>query len=146
VRLEMPYLAPEFRYDVFVSYSQGAPDVSGDSPLKTWSQAFARELERELRISPGLKSTVIFLDGGRRPESRLASNDPLTQQVRKAATDSAFFLVLMSPHYLGSDWCRDERGWWALSHCGNLDAGSSGSTAEIRPQRRLRATSAWPMP
>jgi hypothetical protein len=108
----MTYLAPEFIHDVFVSYSHGDVDNSGNSPLKTWSKAFARELEVELRTMPGLQDSSVFLDDSDRSGHGLDSNDPLTQQLRSAAEGSAFLLSLMSPHYLGSPWCKDERAWW----------------------------------
>ena len=41
----MARLAPEFRHDIFVSYSHGDVKGDGTSLLKTWSQGFARELE-----------------------------------------------------------------------------------------------------
>jgi hypothetical protein len=108
----MAHLSAEFRHDVFVSYAHGDADGTGDSPLMIWSRAFARELERELRTVPELRNAVVFLDSSKRPEHGLASNDPLTQQLRNAATGSAFLLLLLSPQYLCSDWCRDERNWW----------------------------------
>jgi hypothetical protein len=108
----MTHLAPEFVHDVFVSYAHGDADGAGKSPLKIWTRAFARELEIELRTMPGLQTSVVFLDDSDRPGHHLASNDPLTEQVRAAAVGSAFLLVVMSPHYLGSAWCRDERNWW----------------------------------
>jgi hypothetical protein len=108
----MAHLSPEFRHDVFVSYSSGDADGTGNAPLTIWSQAFARELERELRGLPGLQNAAVFLDASKRPEQGLASNDPLTQQLRDAATGAAFLLLLLSPHYIRSDWCRDERNWW----------------------------------
>jgi hypothetical protein len=42
------FLGEPFQHDLFVSYSHGDFDGSGQSNLKTWSQAFGRELEMEL--------------------------------------------------------------------------------------------------
>jgi hypothetical protein len=111
-QFRMTYLAPEFVHDVFVSYAHGDADGSGNSPLKIWSTAFARELELELRIMPRLQNSGVFLDNSDRTGHSLDSNDPLTQQLRSAAAGSAFLLSLMSPHYLDSLWCKDERTWW----------------------------------
>jgi hypothetical protein len=64
----MVSLGPEFRHDVFVSYSQGDVDQSGTSHLKTWSLAFARELEAELRTTPDLHSATVFVDQSPHPD------------------------------------------------------------------------------
>jgi hypothetical protein len=108
----MAQLEPDFRHDVFVSYSHGDVDASGNSPLKCWSQALARELEAELRTTPGFQRSAVFLDESARSEQGLSTNDPLTAQLRAASGGAAFLLVLMSPHYLNSTWCSDERRWW----------------------------------
>jgi hypothetical protein len=131
----MACLAPEFKFDVFVSYSHGDVDRNGNSLLKTWSQAFARELEREIRGLPGFQDCLVFLDESKRPEQGLASTDPLTQQLRDAATGSAFLLLIMSPHYLASDWCKDERDWWLQQSAANTfpELGSRIFIARIWP-------------
>ena len=119
----MAVLAPEFRHDLFISYGRGDADQTGNTPLITWSAAFAHELEDELRIVPSLKGSEVFFDASCRPGQRLDPSDPLTEQLRRAISESALLLILMSPHYLDSDWCRDERGWWGgqLASDNNLD-------------------------
>ena len=104
--------APEFQYDAFISYAHGDVDRSGESLLKTWSLAVARELEAELRTTPEWHNCSVFIDGSARPAHGLDSSDPLTQQLRNATTSSALLVILMSPHYLASDWCAQERSWW----------------------------------
>ena len=138
----MTYLAPEFLHDVFVSYARGDADSSGESPLKIWSKAFSRELELELRIMPGLQNSSVFLDDSDRSGHSLNSNDPLTQQLRSAATGSAFLLLLMSPHYLASPWCKDERAWWLRMAAANAlpEIGSRLFVARIWPT----GDSTWP--
>jgi hypothetical protein len=37
---------------------------------------------------------------------------PLTDQLREQIGDSALLVVLMSPDYLTSAWCTEERDWW----------------------------------
>jgi hypothetical protein len=61
---------------------------------------------------PSLQQSSVFLDESDLAGHSLDSNDPLTQQLRSAAAGSAFLLSLMSPHYLASPWCKDERAWW----------------------------------
>lgn len=107
----MPYLAPEFRSDVFVSYSHGKKE-NGRSRLKTWSFTFAKMLETELRESPYLSNVDVYVDDSDRPEQGLDIANGLTAQLRDAASGSALLLVLMSPQYVKSSWCVDERNWW----------------------------------
>ncbi|WP_338010186.1 molecular chaperone Tir [Pseudomonas sp. GM49] len=37
---------------------------------------------------------------------------PLTQQLREKLNHTALLVILMSPDYLKSSWCSDERQWW----------------------------------
>ena len=62
----MAHLGPEFRHDIFVSYSHGDVDGSGASPLKGWSQAFARELN-DPELARSLRRWVQLASSGRAP-------------------------------------------------------------------------------
>jgi hypothetical protein len=98
---------------LFVSYSHGDPDGNGMSRLRQWSQGFVRELESELRVLPELgRDLKIFLDQDHRPGSSVDPMESLTPQLRTEIGCSALLVILMSPHYLGSKWCADEREWW----------------------------------
>lgn len=109
----MSYVGPPFAHDVFVSYSQGDFDGDGASPLKRWSQAFARELESELRVHPKFgRDLRLFFDEHHHAGQRVDPMAGLTEQLRDDIAASALVTVLMSPHYLGSKWCTDEREWW----------------------------------
>jgi hypothetical protein len=110
--LAMAVLAPEFRHDLFISYARGDHDNAGNSLLSTWSLELARALHAELRTTPGQKDAAVFFDESDWQGRCLDSNSPLTAQLRDAAANSALLLLLMSPHYLASDWCGDERAWW----------------------------------
>jgi hypothetical protein len=112
----MGYLSPEYSHDLFVSYSHGDLDQTGKSDLKTWSQVFVRELEAELRAVPKFSRIAAFLDESTRSEHSLDQILPLSDQVRAAVEGSALLVILMSPHYLNSGWCRDERDWWLAHH------------------------------
>jgi hypothetical protein len=107
----MTYL-PGFRHDVFTSYAHGDFERAGTSYLKKWSLAFKRELQAELSYEFGSSNISIFIDENQRPDQGLDKNDPLTAQLRAAASGAALLLILMSPYYLDSDWCRDELSWW----------------------------------
>jgi hypothetical protein len=109
----MAYIGGPFDYDVFVSYSHGDVDATGESKIKQWSQAFARELESEYRAHPKFGHDFrIFLDQHHRPLQGIDPLYPLTEQLQSDIARSAILTVLMSPHYLDSKWCQDEREWW----------------------------------
>jgi hypothetical protein len=108
----MSFLGKPFKHDLFVSYSHGDFDGSGQSNLKTWSQAFARELEGELRQHPKIRGIKIFLDQHHRPDQGLDPMEGLTQQLRDEIGASGLLTILMSPHYMLSKWCAEERNWW----------------------------------
>lgn len=108
----MAFVGSPFLHDVFVSYSHG-DDGSGQSYLQPWSLAFARELERELRSDRRFRQDLrVFLDDDHRPGQGIDPMAPLTDQLRDDIAGSAILLVLMSPDYLASKWCADEREWW----------------------------------
>ncbi len=108
----MAYVGPPFAHDIFVSYSHG-DDGSGQSFLQPWSAAFARELERELRADRRFRQQLkIFLDENQRPGQGIDPMAPLSDQLRKDIGAAAILLVLMSPDYLASQWCAEERDWW----------------------------------
>ena len=104
----MSYVGDPFRHDIFVSYSHGDVTGAGDSKLKRWSGAFARELESELRAMPGLgRELKIFLD-----QESIDPSSHAAAQLRAEIEASAVLCALMSPHYLGSEWCKFERDSW----------------------------------
>jgi hypothetical protein len=133
----MSYVGDPFVHDIFVSYSHGDEDGDGDSPLKRWSQAFARELESELRQYPGFgRDLSVFLDQGPRPAQALDPLSPLTQALRESVALSALVTVLTSPHYLQSKWCEDERDWWQAAQ----------GKHRLSREGRIAVARVWPVP
>jgi hypothetical protein len=109
----MPYVGAPFVFDIFISYSHGS-DGMDNAYLQPWSAAFARELERELRADRKFRHDLrIFLDHDFRPGLGIDPMSPLTEQLREQIGASALLLILMSPDYLASSWCADERNWWS---------------------------------
>ncbi len=94
---------PGFDYDVFISYAHvdDRPSVGAQSG---WVTNLARELE-----------TVLAQKLGREEDFRLWMDDelsrhaPITPEILKALERTATLLVILSPAYLASDWCRRER-------------------------------------
>lgn len=137
----MSYVGPPFKHDVFLSYSHGDFDGSGNSILKQWSQGFARELERELRVLPNIGADIaVFLDQHHRPGQGLDPTSPLTDQLQSQIAASACLAVLMSPHYLRSQWCTEERDWW----CRSQDANGLPPSGRIAVARIWPTADPWP--
>lgn len=109
---DLAHVGAPFTSDLFVSYSHG-DDGTGNGFLAPWSAAFARELERELRADRKYRQTLrVFLDQDLRPGLGVDPMAPLTDQLRERIEGAALLVVLMSPDYLASRWCTDERAWW----------------------------------
>ena len=132
----MAYVGDPFKHDIFVSYSHGA-DADGDAMLKDWSVAFVRELERELRSDRAYRNLLsLFLDAHDRPGQRLDPMAPLSEQLDAHVGASALLLVLMSPDYQASTWCRTEREWWSKQQ----------AQTGLAPAGRIAMVRAWPVP
>jgi TIR domain len=108
----MCFLGKPFQHDLFVSYSHGDFGGDGKSDLKDWSACLAKELEDELRLIPRFKSASVFRDEDHRPSKGIDPALPLSEQLEKKIQASALLLILMSPHYIASSWCANERDWW----------------------------------
>ena len=108
----MSYVGGDYTCDIFVSYSHG-DDGLGGAYLLPWSVAFSRELEYELRADRKYRQDLrVFLDKDHRPEQGVDPMAPLTDLLRQKVGESALLVVLMSPDYLASQWCTEERDWW----------------------------------
>lgn len=136
----MSYVGAPFAHDLFVSYSHGS-DAGGEAFLQKWSEAFAQELERELRTDARVRNNMrIFLDKDLRPGRGVDPLEPLSEQLQKEVGGSGMLVVLMSDDYLRSRWCRDEREWWHGAQ-GGLGLSTNGRIAVVRI---LPTTETWP--
>ena len=98
------YLAG-FTWDIFVSY--GRVD---DDPLEGgegWVTLLRLALENEL--SKEGKPVRVFQD-----ESAQHNGD-LDDVIQQALSSSALFVAVVTPHYCGSQWCKDELSWFQES-------------------------------
>jgi hypothetical protein len=103
----MSYLAPDFEFDVFVSYSHGDPRGAGDSPLKRWTHRLIQNLETEIiAVDPEFRDLQIWHDKQIDPTAHL------TDELRSKVKSAGILLIIMSRHYLLSSWCQDEREWF----------------------------------
>jgi TIR domain len=131
----MSFVGSPFWHDVFISYSHG--DVSGDGKalLRQWSQGFAKQLERELQAYPEMGSHIrVFLDSNHRPSQGIDPLAPISDKLEQEIAHAAILSILMSPQYLGSNWCRLEREWW-------IEAQSKQS---IDYRNRVAIARVWP--
>ena len=102
----MSYLAPGSDPDIFVSYSHGDPK-GGRAPLRMWTHALIRELQDHIRsLETEFKDLHLWMDPDFDPTAKL------TEELRKLVSASGVLMIVMSKHYLKSDWCKDELGWF----------------------------------
>lgn len=114
------YIGQPFRHDVFVTYSHGDVTGNDDAYIKTYSEHLTDLIERNLQAFPEIGRTVrVFRDQHPRRNQRLDSHNPLTEELKQHIASSGLLLVLMSPHYLDSEWCKDERDWWEAAQQGH---------------------------
>ena len=138
----MSYVGAPFAHDLFVSYSHGS-DAGGQAYLQKWSEAFAQELERELRTDSKVRDSLrVFLDKDLRPGQGVDPLDPLSQQLQDEVAASGVLVVLMSPDYLRSGWCKNEREWWTKRQSA-LGLSVNGRIAVVRI---MPTPDTWPAP
>jgi hypothetical protein len=131
----MPYVGGPFQHDIFVSYSHGDVVGDGQALLKQWSQGFANELKRELQAFPEIGGQIkIFLDNDHRPGHGVDPLAPLSDDLQQEIASAAILTILMSPHYLGSRWCRQEREWWIAAQ----------QAHELPYENRIAVARVWP--
>lgn len=130
----MGVLGKPFEHDLFVSYSHGAFKGQHDSDLKLWSQKFAEDLRAELAGTPEFEEISVFLDQSERSDESVDRTADLARHLQRQVQDSALLTILMTPHYLRSDWCRQEREWWCAKHQPDvLGAGDRIFVCRVRP-------------
>lgn len=126
----MSYVGAPFEHDLFVSYSHGS-DARGDPVLRGWSLKLVETLEEEMRVPRDFRDTLsLFVDRGL---DRMA---PLTDQLDARASAAALLLVLLTPDYQASRWCRSEREWWLAAQ----------ARLHLPPEGRVALVRALPVP
>jgi hypothetical protein len=126
--------------DVYVSYSHGAFGGDGESDLKVWSQKFAHDLRAELAGTLEFQGVSFFLDESSRSDEAAGL---LWDQLRSRVTGSAILVILMTPQWLRSKWCRQEFEWW----CEQQNPDALGVGGRVFVCRVLPTDEAgWPMP
>ncbi|HVU43752.1 MAG: toll/interleukin-1 receptor domain-containing protein [Xanthobacteraceae bacterium] len=103
----MAFLLPHYEYDVFVSYSHGRREASGGTPLRDWTLELINKLTTDIpTVDPEFDALNVWVD------KQLDPTVHLTPELRAKVTQSAVLMVVMSPLYLVSSWCKDELEWF----------------------------------
>jgi hypothetical protein len=103
----MSFLSPYFEYDAFVSYSHGIRPGDADAPLRDWTLELIRRLEIDIRlVDTDFHDLHIWRD------EQIDPTIQLTDELRTKVSCSGILLVVMSPTYLTSTWCKDELDWF----------------------------------
>lgn len=95
-------LLGDFDHDTFVSYAHLDDQPGAPAPIG-WVTTLVGELRKIVQRKVGSGNVDIWMD------YRLTGNDGLTGQLLDAVQRSATLLIVMSPSYAASDWCRRER-------------------------------------
>jgi len=95
-----------FQHDVFVSYAHLDNEVlvQDNGHERGWVDALLDRLTPQLRSYLGTREVDLLVD-----HEFMRSNLPITEQILDHVRGSAVLLLVMSPGYLGSEWCRRER-------------------------------------
>lgn len=94
-------------YNAFQSYSHNDIDVeiAGDD-LSNWPKLFYLKLNKRInQISPTLDQKIFF-------DQRDMDLNELTEAIKTNLLNSNFLIVIISPSYLNSTWCRLEREYF----------------------------------
>ena len=121
-----------FENDIFISYAH-ADNLNGpvgDDPSNGWVLSFASMLKNTLKdtlkkeISQSDDELKIYWD------DRIAKGEPLDWQLNPAVEKSAIFVMVMSEHYLESEWCQKEVSWFLEN---------------VKKRADLKANRLWPV-
>jgi hypothetical protein len=107
----MPYV-PGFQNDVFISYCHGDEPSLGRQQ-GGWVSDFHAGLESRLRQILGSRDVGVWRD-----ERRLSGEFLLDDAIRRELEAAAVFLAIVTPLYLSSPYCTQEREWF-LDHMGD---------------------------
>ncbi|UGY16749.1 toll/interleukin-1 receptor domain-containing protein [Bradyrhizobium septentrionale] len=103
----MAFLSPFYDLDVFVSYSHGNAPGDANSPLMRWTHSLIRELKREIQaVEVEFDELTLWWD------DLIDPTVDLTDELREKVRSSGILMIVMSPRYLASSWCKDELEWF----------------------------------
>ncbi|HSD62064.1 MAG TPA: toll/interleukin-1 receptor domain-containing protein [Burkholderiales bacterium] len=117
---------PGCEHDVFVSYAHIDNEPLSGAP-QGWISTFVRDVESVVRrkLFDRPKDFDVWVD------HELAGNRPFSADIQRAVGNTASLLVIMSPAYLASDWCRREREAFRAQVQDKVRAGSRVFVVEL---------------
>ena len=120
----MPYV-PGFKNDVFISYCHDDEPLFGRQQ-GGWVSDFHAGLEGRLRQILGSRSVGVWRD-----VKRLSGEFVLDDTIQGELQDTAAFLAIVTPLYLSSQYCTQEREWF-VDHIGESPvAGNLARTIRV---------------
>lgn len=115
--------------DLFISYSRADDQGDEESERPGWVTTLSRLLRKEVDKKLGKVGVCdIWMD------HRLAAGDVLDQSLDARVRESATMLIVLSPGYLGSSWCKRELDLF-LGLGPNRQAGSTSRVFVIETDR-----------
>jgi hypothetical protein len=115
---------PGFDHDLFVSYAHLDNDPMGVEvegwvkPSDGWVDALVKKVQSELSKRVGSGQVRAYMD------PQLDGNRPITPELLSAVRRSALLMVVMSPSYLHSEWCKRERHAFLATVQSRVESGS----------------------
>ena len=124
---------PGYQYDLFVSYSHDDDFAFGREAGGGWVTDFHAGLEARLKQILGARSASVWLD-----KRRLSGEWSLDDKIRGDLSKTAAFLAIVSPLYLTSNYCKDEREWFLEQAGDGLKLGAMSRAMRVvkTPGRR----------
>lgn len=125
--------ATGYDFDVFISYARvDNQEVNlGGSDIR-WVDYFRAQLERRVNQALGRNHSARFWFD----RSDIARNQQFPDEIRHSIRKSALFLLLLSPGYVESNWCREELATFLKSA---KDQGGVGDRLFVIRLRDLRS-------
>ncbi len=117
-----------YAHDVFLSYTHTDDQMDAG---QRWVTEFTQRLRARLEIVSG-HAVDIWRD-----EEKLGAADRFNQTIAQAVCESAVLLVVLSPSYFNSDYCRKEREEF-YGHARKAGRESVGSKARVVKAAKLR--------
>jgi len=101
----MPYV-PGFDYDLFISYAAADND---QGVVEQFVETLVKQISDNLVNAHSKEKVRVYFD-----RQRLATQIGFNweEQLKAAASSSAILVPLLSPNYLSSHYCDQERGWF----------------------------------
>jgi hypothetical protein len=115
---------PGFDHDLFVSYAHLDNDPMGVEvegwvrPSDGWVDALVKKVQSELSKRLGSGQVRAYMD------PQLDGNRPITPELLSAVRRSAMLMVILSPGYLHSEWCKRERHAFLAGIQSRVESGS----------------------